>query len=976
MARVPTARETQVAGIGAFDVGRFIEKNIAGRQTPVGGFVRGMGEIAAPAARDIVSLPVAVPTGTYQTGRALVKAARGDPRELKQLGESFVETDPIALAARGRFGEAAESFAKHPGLGVLEVAGAAGTAGRLASRASRGQLPGRAPRRAPARRVKTAPGIRMQRREPTARGAIGLFQRARDKAVRDPGRLRDKDFEHAVDVIEGAFQAHRRPSRGRTAKRLRQTVYGGRGGRPVKRGARESPLSAVVQGITDASKRDVGAYIRELDVEHKRMKRDKGVGRGQVKANRNMRAVLADSLERGLDPDELLNTARAYAGQVRPLEQEVIRRGMLDPEEAERARLLPAVSRPGKGGVKRVRLEDGRRVLAVAGGSRALSTAEMRAMASKGRLAPEDIAFVTQAPGGLGGKAFGGSYRTPKGISGKARTGEAVRRGLVDLDRERLVEHGVKLQGMIDSDDYWRHALDELGYRGKGEGLATFESRQAAARNLDDDGRPLDPDGEPIEGAPPMVAIRAVPWQGRQSQLRNMLDEADDEGFTPKGEHPLLDAMESALKGEDGEGPWALIPKAAADQMIAHAEASRWVPVPIRAATQAFRRTVLPLSVSWLFGNFMEGVLRTAVAGAGPTSWLRYRKVNNELARMDPKAAERMLARLPSGHYGGMDVANVRGLANQVSNKRLRAVAQSMSAFDKRPGVGTFTRTYRAVTDWVFHSVNQRVESQFTRAMAGRYVHENLMPREGRQAAETAVQQAARGLRNTAEQDAMASFVRRAYGQYESFPPGMRKALAFAPFLPWQWNAVKFLASVLPNDHPTLLAAIAAQDRVTEQFRRENGLEPYEEGAVPDFLQGSVPLPGGGHLRVGKYTPFGVMADPLGTAASNVLPQFGGPLQAMRGLDFKGDPVRGPRGVIAARELAFALIPGVGLAARATGTLGQKKRGAGVFNPLSPVEPPEQEGPSGGGGIKLGTPQGGRIKLGSGSSSGRIRLGP
>jgi hypothetical protein len=50
---------------------------------------------------------------------------------------------------------------------------------------------------------------------------------------------------------------------------------------------------------------------------------------------------------------------------------------------------------------------------------------------------------------------------------------------------------------------------------------------------------------------------------------------------------------------------------------------------------------------------------------------------------------------------------------------------------------------------------------------------------------------------------ALARDVQRAYGKYSNFGPALREAIVhWTPFIPWTLNAVKFLTSVLPKDHP------------------------------------------------------------------------------------------------------------------------------------------------------------------------------
>jgi hypothetical protein len=159
----------------------------------------------------------------------------------------------------------------------------------------------------------------------------------------------------------------------------------------------------------------------------------------------------------------------------------------------------------------------------------------------------------------------------------------------------------------------------------------------------------------------------------------------------------------------------------------------------------------------------------------------------------------------------------------------------------------------------------------------------------------------------------------------------MRKlALQYTPFLPWSINALSFLGKVLPIDHPVLTAAIAAADSALTDYRKQHGLEEGQKGAVPGFLMGTLPTSHGGHLNVTRYTPAGFFADPLNTIAGNVLPQFGGVLDAFKGSDWKGKELKNNDGTpyttyqklgYAAAQGGTSLVPGLNILANAVGGL-------------------------------------------------------
>jgi hypothetical protein len=196
-----------------------------------------------------------------------------------------------------------------------------------------------------------------------------------------------------------------------------------------------------------------------------------------------------------------------------------------------------------------------------------------------------------------------------------------------------------------------------------------------------------------------------------------------------------------------------------------------------------------------------------------------------------------------------------------------------------------------------------------------------------------AAEEAAQGLRGTETQVEFGRAVERAYGKYSNFSKSQRERnLHWTPFLPWYSNAVKFLTQVLPKDHPVLTSLLAAGNVATQKEREKQGLSTLMKGGKPLFMQGGIATKGGGVVRIGHYTPFGVASSkPSESVADLVLPQLAGGYKNLIGIDWKGEPLKKGSGYRApgfnepetwARALsseAEALIPGAGQAARVTG---------------------------------------------------------
>jgi hypothetical protein len=139
---------------------------------------------------------------------------------------------------------------------------------------------------------------------------------------------------------------------------------------------------------------------------------------------------------------------------------------------------------------------------------------------------------------------------------------------------------------------------------------------------------------------------------------------------------------------------------------------------------------------------------------------------------------------------------------------------------------------------------------------------------------------------------------------------------------------------------------IAAAENATDEWRKEHGLDKWMEGAVPGWLQGSIPTPDGGKLRISRYTPFGAFGDLGGTITGNILPQYAGAYFALRGQDWTGKPIRNPDGSEASDDRKALLAIGSFIDATVP-IVAQAKRiedqGIGALNPMRPVKPAKKK---------------------------------
>lgn len=947
--------------------------------------------LARHAVQDLFDLPAQAVPSLYVPLASAFEAVKGRPQRGREFLHNLKENDPLVLLARGKVGRAGKAAYEHPLATALEAGGVGAAASRgvggvLRSRVSTPRLRQAA---SISRRPKTAPGTDLYERQTYSRGIVGkkvqqaketrraaqaegLRAKARqaerqgheDRAAdlrakanhKDPFRMSEGEIRKRVDQFEGMSYGRQRTRRD---KRLRE-VDDAMKGRAVEL------VGLVTQAIAKASPEHLKAYARQVEEGAAALspaKRDAAL----TTARRIRKAVDSGKV----DPADLKALAGHYGEMSVKLEAEAVRRGILDPTEAERARLIPYAvqhmdakyrkpevvykkkGEPAPDGPDWVKSNGpGEQVIYTRHGrleradGETLTNAEIKAHmrdpeTGPGAVDPMKVGFLSHTPEGrTAGSFYRHWFQRSGGGIGHGRTGAAAKEGTFDLHPEVLRENIARLGTVIDTHDNYASFWREFGAKVNGEVVKPMSRRDAEAmkRHLNT-----------LEGGQRWRAIPANPLHGRQAELQALRDAANIDPLegTAQVRSPLLNAVEDALQGKARGGRWVLVPEAAADQALQHVRTlgPGAGPRAARAVTAQFRRTVLATSPPWLTGNIAEGGFRSALVGAGPRSKRLYDRVHADLREIDPQAAEILTHRvLPGGEAGLTARATLHTEAEQFRGTSLEGIARTLGAIRRMKGPKQAADVWNRYTTFVFDTVNRSIETRFQKAMAGRYIKRELLDPRGAKVSAEAIRQAAEGLRNTNEQAAMAQFVERAYGKYAAFSPQGRQYIAlYTPFAAWTINAVRFLGSVLPKDHPALTAAIAASYQATQEWRADHGLAKYLDGAVPNFLQGSIPV-GTGKLRASRYLPFGVATDPGGSIAGLVLPQARSALAALNGQDWKGRDLRGKDGKPltddqkvgrAIVEFAKSTIPALAQGERVA-KVGPKK----ALNPFEPVRPP------------------------------------
>lgn len=567
-----------------------------------------------------------------------------------------------------------------------------------------------------------------------------------------------------------------------------------------------------------------------------------------------------------------------------------------------------------------------------------VTTAEIKAhMTAHGE---EPAAFITQAPNRNRASAFNIRSEKAQSVSNARRTGQSTREGTFDTHPDVLGEQAARARGLADAADGFRafiadHAV--VGSSGKVKTVANRKQADAVLAEL-----------HAIPGAPRYRVVRVQPFGARQEQLRSLLEDVDSPDHMSRsagGHSPLTAAIEDALDtGKGGDGPFAFIPEESASQLQLHMRSMGPGAAGMAGQVlgQAFRKTVLATSPTWLAGNVIEGAFRTGLHRAGIGSYIIGR---HAVRAAGPEATVRTIG---GGHLSSAQRQTMHRSAEQFAGTNLEGVAQALGKFWRSPGPKQAAQVWNHWTDLVMRQVSGSIEQAFQTAILGAELRRSpLMDGHTVKLSKAAMDDAARGLKNTDAQRQFGRAIDRAYGRYSKLGPTERAMIStYTPFYRWAANATRFLVDVLPRDHPTVTALLASAQLASEDWRKQHGLAKYEDGAMPDFLMGSIPTGGGGHLRLSRYLPFSLGTDPLGTMAGQVLPQASAVLAAMRGQDWRGVKLKGRNGgtaddfdkaLAAAHALATSTVPILGQAERVA------SKGPGALNPFAPVKPAQKK---------------------------------
>jgi hypothetical protein len=668
--------------------------------------------------RDVVNLPVNTVATGYNLGAGVFeKYLRGDPRRIRGIEAGLKRHDPVVLAVRSltegnpqllkRAGFEARThpvstFIELSGLGHglargAELGGRLGVPRTLAQDVSRVAARTGRPRlrmgTQMARGVATFdPGTGLRGRRAFSRhAAVRIVQRAHaERRAADAKRLRGQAsrmfhdarralahgdaqrFDTLTELSRKTFEkANRVDPQHMTPDEVRRFVHEHHSAvEGVRRHGRGQAIRAArlathpdhgaiqnlyLQGVVHLTKSDLRAYRTHLEQQATTL------DGARLTANRAVRGHLTKAInDPKFDPASIRQYAQAYRQAVNPMQDELVRAGMLDPAQAERRLLMPyAVRRMGARfshgehlPVTRERLAeigartgelqktfeghiveaqrllmDAKRVDA-AGGDHAPFLRKAEAEFAKGEPARQELAALRdEATNGRFHEGLIGRDGQPlpdaRGAVNYFRnwaqrethhpnlkrfTGKATAEGSFDIHPESLQAHAANVRGLLDANAGYMDFYRQFGFRPHDPRFqGTYAEMFQKARDMEaTTGRQMKP-------------VRLKPWGGSERQLQQLLDHAAEVHFDERGTPatPVQDALLRAIDENpaDKSGQFGLVDAAAVDSLRGHLKVidpstgARMLQV----LNQGFRRTVLPLSVRWLTGNVAEGTLRTLI---------------------------------------------------------------------------------------------------------------------------------------------------------------------------------------------------------------------------------------------------------------------------------------------------------------------------------------------------------------------------
>jgi hypothetical protein len=586
---------------------------------------------------------------------------------------------------------------------------------------------------------------------------------------------------------------------------------------------------------------------------------------------------------------------------------------------------------------------------------------------SRGR-EPNSVAYLPHRQDVVGKRAHHAQFRPggrPVLDAGETRTGEAFRRGVAETSTQLITDQGVRQRVQLNKAKAIDRLVSEHGLAhpalaksraggalspaeqrivGQGGLFTAKEALEAAKRLKADTGQEM----------VPMVAHSGRLDAVTRGLIRQNLQ--DPKAMESLGQRLLNDRIvtpQSVAELGKGTRNVVLVPKALVDRLNEHLRPAGQVERMLQWLNKPFRYAVLP-QFRWLTGNFVEPFFyRLPTVGSGlvnipglAVDFAAYAKGIKALrggdAAMRQAAEEISSQQTGSGLFiGGGERGSVRRSPEEILPARAgRAYGRVVS---KLPVVHQMAQMVGSSIHWLaaplrlFFAANQHlIENPAQRAGFGHQLRKDVQALTGSWVksitlGHAAVEDAMRGLVNTAAQQRFMHAQYELLGKYSGYSPKMRALVqTVAPFLPWMLNSLRFIFWTMPV-HNTVKTSllIAAQQTMAKDWAQVHSDTP------PGGLRFAIPNGKGGWIDLARYGPYGAVEDIAGgggfeSVTNEFLPQFSGSTGALAGRDPFGNDLKvkpsaaNPQGKpsswqkvgIALNGLAEALVPGVSTARR------------------------------------------------------------
>lgn len=866
-----------------------------GNYANITGAVSGALSHVSPILGEAVSLPASALPSAYLAGKAAYNAANGNDAEAKALLAQWEQTGVLPKLAQGDVSGAVQNLGAHPLYDALELSGAANVGGRALGTVSRA-LPGKfGELDRPDLPIR---GTNVNVKREYSRDAVRqALQRAYDKTSRGSEARADTRrgahlLKEAANRLTSGQEAVRREHAHQDMKALKKSL-------PKKFGRLDRHSAEVVNLAVeriiqhpDTFNKDLSDY-RELLLKAREARTEDGkpaLDQREMKANRELVKQVEKAMKRG-HPGHVVDAADSFIKLQEPILHELIDLGLLTKEQAAKASATSfARVHLGAGHDEKLGVVDEH------GQPLTLKQIETE-MQSRGLEPPGFLSHRAPANSDFYQPSFGGATLEKGG-----RTGRAVVSGSQLGGIEGLVRQLRRSRGLVDRARAWNKAVDRFGVEVKGVDTAADAKKVQA----DPARYGLDPSVQP-------VAVPRYPFLSKKQEIEGALENQSPSVAEESAGATIMHGIDEAARGVlPKDSKVVFMPKTVVDQLRADAEPSGQIAKIGQVATTGLRRAVLPFSVSWYAGNFLDNAIRTTLAGVNPAHLLLGVKAHHALN------TEQRAELVGGAHFASVEaVAPHRSVESIITgHDQLSKAVRGYAEWSRKHGPAqAAVKFIPEILNRLSHylvTTNAAVTEMLPQyGLLGKLMLKDIRKTQGswRKAMthfDEAVDSFAKGLNDPDKMIRAQKDLEAVYGNYVRMSPAARKFLStVSPFWTWYRAAMTFTYLTMPLHHSVATAFLAAAANATRAEREQYGLEKGQDRALPSYYNG-IPLPGGRVFPLASYDSFDYASDPIEATAKLPVPQVRNILEALSGRNWKGEQIPGGEGgkVLGALEAA------------------------------------------------------------------------